>query len=87
LDFEYKHLDSLMSSEQLPSAVFASRFPFRPTESQARFFRQMDVFMGHHSREPGAYDCFVLKGYAGTGKTTLISALVNLPELSATGRY
>ncbi|ODS83911.1 MAG: ATP-dependent endonuclease [Cytophagaceae bacterium SCN 52-12] len=65
-----------MSSEQLPSAVFASRFPFRPTESQARFFRQMDVFLGDRSREPGAYDCFVLKGYAGTGKTTLVSALV-----------
>ncbi len=65
-----------MSSEQLPSAVLASRFPFRPTESQARFFRQMDVFLGRQSRGPGAYDCFVLKGYAGTGKTTLVSALV-----------
>ncbi len=48
-------------------------FPFEPTEDQAELFRQLDVFLA--DQLPGR-KAFVLRGYAGTGKTTVVSALV-----------
>ncbi len=48
-------------------------FPFEPTEDQATLFRQLDGFLG--DALPGR-KAFVLRGYAGTGKTTVVSALV-----------
>lgn len=61
-----------MSQTQLPSGILASVFPFRATQSQERFFSRMNAFFS----EQDGYDCFILKGYAGTGKTTLVSTLV-----------
>ena len=54
-------------------------FRFTPTADQALAFRQLDAFFRapSHSRS-----VFMLKGYAGTGKTTLVSALVKVaPQL------
>ncbi|NCD70061.1 ATP-dependent DNA helicase [Mucilaginibacter agri] len=47
-------------------------FPHEPTAQQAELFIKLDGFL----RSNTGYDCFILKGYAGTGKTTIISALV-----------
>ena len=48
-------------------------FPFEPTEDQADLFVQLDAFLA--DQLPGR-KAFVLRGYAGTGKTTVVSALV-----------
>ncbi|SKB39549.1 exodeoxyribonuclease-5 [Parapedobacter luteus] len=55
-----------------------SRFPLQPTGQQYEAFQRLAIFLG----QAGHHSCFVLKGYAGTGKTTIISTLVNaLPVL------
>ncbi|MCL6259946.1 AAA family ATPase [Aquiflexum sp. TKW24L] len=56
-----------------PSALLRRNFPFEPTKGQMDFFRHMDGFMTLKSSGSKA---FLLRGYAGTGKTSLISALV-----------
>jgi ATP-dependent exoDNAse (exonuclease V) alpha subunit len=48
-------------------------FPFRPTEKQDIFFQMIADFVTNENHD----EIFVLKGYAGTGKTTVTSALVN----------
>ena len=48
-------------------------FPYEPTEDQATLFAQLDEFL--RDDLPGR-KAFVLRGYAGTGKTTVVSALV-----------
>jgi ATP-dependent exoDNAse (exonuclease V) alpha subunit len=48
-------------------------FPFEPTGDQATLFTQLDLFLA--DQLPGR-KAFVLRGYAGTGKTTVVSALV-----------
>lgn len=61
-----------------PSQLLKKKFPFKPTDGQNLFFEQMDDFL---VEEPGLEryrDCFLLKGYAGTGKTTLISTLIKV---------
>lgn len=61
------------------SELIRKNFPFDPTSGQSSFFQKMDAFL---SLEPGEKPCFVLRGYAGTGKTSVISALVqSLPKL------
>ncbi|MXN90240.1 AAA family ATPase [Flavobacterium sp. Sd200] len=47
-------------------------FPFTPTLKQDIFLQKIAEFVTN-----GRDDIFVLKGYAGTGKTTIISTLVN----------
>ena len=48
-------------------------FPYEPTDDQATLFTQLDEFLKDDL--PGR-KLFVLRGYAGTGKTTVVSALV-----------
>ncbi|SNC60035.1 UvrD-like helicase C-terminal domain-containing protein [Hymenobacter gelipurpurascens] len=48
-------------------------FPYEPTQDQALLFQQLDIFL--KDQLPGR-KAFVLRGYAGTGKTTVVSALV-----------
>ncbi|MDP3469803.1 MAG: AAA family ATPase [Daejeonella sp.] len=49
-----------------------------PTAQQREVFVMLEKFL----TSANADECFILKGYAGTGKTTLISALVKvLPQL------
>ncbi len=62
--------------EQLPSSRLRDRFDFKPTEGQLRFFSKMDNFLLEESGLERYRDTFILKGYAGTGKTTIISTLI-----------
>jgi exodeoxyribonuclease-5 len=49
-----------------------------PTNQQRDVFAMLENFLSSINAD----DCFILKGYAGTGKTTLISALVKvLPKI------
>ncbi len=70
--------------------VIAQAYPFQPTAAQLVFCDKAAAFL----RKDETYKCFVLKGYAGTGKTTSVAALVKaLPKfrlrvvlLAPTGR-
>jgi ATP-dependent exoDNAse (exonuclease V) alpha subunit len=63
-----------------PSLLLKRNFPFEPTKGQSDFFSMMDRFF---NMEKGVHSAFLLRGYAGTGKTSLISALVkSLPKLN-----
>lgn len=53
--------------------VLRKHFPFTPTAKQDIFLQKIAAFMTDDDND----DVFVLKGYAGTGKTTIISTLVN----------
>ena len=72
------------------ASLIAQSYPFAPTEEQLRFCREVANFLSKTNEE----NCFVLKGYAGTGKTTSVAALVKaLPKfglksilLAPTGR-
>ncbi|MFD0763360.1 ATP-dependent RecD-like DNA helicase [Mucilaginibacter lutimaris] len=65
-------------------------FPHEPTSQQLELFARLDKFLSSEEQD----DCFILKGYAGTGKTTVLGALVKaLPNynlkavlLAPTGR-
>ncbi|MBI2271582.1 MAG: AAA family ATPase [Bacteroidetes bacterium] len=58
--------------------VLLKQFPHEPTPGQAEFINKISGF----STDPQAANVFVLKGYAGTGKTTIISALIkSLPAI------
>ncbi len=54
-------------------SVLTRNFPFQPTYKQDIFFQMVAEF----ATSPNNDEIFVLKGYAGTGKTTVISTLVN----------
>ncbi len=49
------------------------KFPFEPTSQQSEVINQLTEFVENSS----ANSLFLLKGYAGTGKTTLVSSLIN----------
>ena len=55
-----------------PSVLIKQFFPFDPTVGQSRLFQMLDNFILE------ATPCLLLKGFAGTGKTTVISALVKV---------
>lgn len=55
------------------------RFAFEPTAGQARLFLLMDKWL---SDKKSAKPTFILRGYAGTGKTAFLSSLVKiLPQV------
>ncbi len=54
-------------------SVLLQNFPFNPTVKQDIFFQQIAAFVTNNNTD----EIFVLKGYAGTGKTTVISTIVN----------
>jgi exodeoxyribonuclease V len=56
------------------SSDILSVFPFEPTKGQKELAEMLDVFI--FDKEP--HSVFVLKGYAGTGKTSFISAMVKV---------
>lgn len=70
--------------------LIAQSYPFEPTAQQLVFCDQATAFL----RKQEDQKCFILKGYAGTGKTTSVAALVKaLPHfklrvvlLAPTGR-
>lgn len=53
-------------------SILQKSFPFKPTLKQTIFFEKVANF----ATNSDSNELFVLKGYAGTGKTTLISTLV-----------
>lgn len=61
-----------MISSQFYS-LLKKKFPFSPTYNQDIFFQKIAVFLTETTND----SIFVLKGYAGTGKTTVISTIVN----------
>jgi len=50
-----------------------TKFPFEPTQKQSELFKNLANFV--FDKDPNSL--FLLKGYAGTGKTTSISTLVS----------
>ncbi len=68
----------LMNS-RLFYTILLRNFPFSPTFKQDLFFQMISEFITNNQQN----EIFVLKGYAGTGKTTVISTIVNnLQEIS-----
>lgn len=56
-----------------------NNFPFQPTLKQDIFFQKVADFVSNENQD----EIFLLKGYAGTGKTTLISTIVeHLKEIN-----
>lgn len=53
--------------------ILLEKFPFKPTALQDILFQKLSDFLF----EKKSNSIFVLKGYAGTGKTTTISTVVN----------
>ncbi len=56
-----------------PSQIIADKFPFSPTKGQKQLFTLFDTFLNQKQETRYA---LMLKGYAGTGKTSIVSALV-----------
>ena len=56
------------------SNYILSKFPFEPTNDQLELIRGLSKFILSDSTD----EVLLLKGYAGTGKTTVISTVVNL---------
>ncbi|NHM07478.1 AAA family ATPase [Flavobacterium sp. CYK-4] len=54
-------------------SILKRNFPFQPTEKQDIFFQMVSEFITNDNKQ----EIFVLKGYAGTGKTTVIATIVN----------
>lgn len=54
-------------------SLLLKKFSFVPTEKQNIFFQKIAIFLTKNNNN----SIFVLKGFAGTGKTTLISTIVN----------
>jgi len=54
-------------------SLLKQNFPFETTSKQDIFLQQISEFVENSN----SADIFVLKGYAGTGKTTIISTFVN----------
>lgn len=62
-----------MMKSSLFYKTLRDNFPFEPTLKQDIFFQKIADFVLNDKNN----EIFILKGYAGTGKTTLISTLVN----------
>ena len=54
------------------STRITGELPFEPTEQQSQLIEQLGEFV----MAPEPEKIFLLKGYAGTGKTSVVSALV-----------
>ena len=61
-------------------ALLRKEFPYEPTEGQDKLLGELAVFLTISWRQQNAL--FILRGYAGTGKTTVVKALVDvLPQI------
>jgi exodeoxyribonuclease-5 len=58
----------------LPSEIIRKKVSFSPTSGQEKAFRLLDKFI---EDKEAARPVFMLRGYEGTGKTTLVGALVH----------
>lgn len=66
-----------MNETKAAAELLAKRFPFKPTPGQEQFFEQIGHFITPQEVEHYR-DCFLLRGYAGTGKTTLVGTLIKV---------
>jgi exodeoxyribonuclease-5 len=61
-------------------ALLNQAFPHQPTSGQEKLLGELAVFLNISWRQQNAL--FILRGYAGTGKTTVVKALVeSLPQI------
>jgi exodeoxyribonuclease-5 len=58
-----------------PAQLLTKKFPFTPTQGQADLFRLLEYFILEKEKYR---QVFLLKGFAGTGKTTVVSTLVDV---------
>jgi exodeoxyribonuclease-5 len=62
-------------------ALLLHHFPYEPTPGQSELIKRLAIFFAN-STTPGTRRLFILRGYAGTGKTTVVSSMVqSLPQL------
>jgi len=61
-----------------PSEIFSRKFPHQATAGQQSAIRFLDDFL---EKPTGLKPVFLLRGYAGTGKTTLVTTLVSVLPL------
>ena len=57
--------------------LLKDKFPFKPTKSQEKGFKAISEFLTNSKKNK----ILLIKGYAGTGKTTLIGHLVKYLSL------
>lgn len=55
-----------------PSDILQQKFNYEPTKGQKELFQLFNEFL----EESKLKDCILLRGFAGTGKTSLVSAIV-----------
>jgi ATP-dependent exoDNAse (exonuclease V) alpha subunit len=60
-------------NSQLFYSILQNKFPFEATAMQTVFFQKISDFLTNATTE----EIFILKGYAGTGKTTVVSTIVD----------
>ena len=60
------------------SNIIRTKFPYEPTPGQIRLFNLLDELMPDSKNQ---VDTLLVRGYAGTGKTTVISTMVNVLPL------
>ncbi len=60
-----------------PSEILLNKFPYEPTRGQRSLFSKIDILLDKNEVKP----ILLLKGYAGTGKTTVISTLAQVLPL------
>jgi len=62
------------------TSLLLKEFPYEPTSGQRTVLEKIARFLTESWEKPNTL--FILKGYAGTGKTTIVTSLVNvLPKL------
>lgn len=61
----------------LPSEILRNKFEHVPTNSQSKTFLAIDQFVASKAKKP----TMILKGYAGTGKTSIVATLVKVLPL------
>ncbi|WP_420581229.1 ATP-dependent DNA helicase [Reichenbachiella sp.] len=61
----------------LPSEILRNKFEHEPTASQVKAFMAIDQFVASKTAKP----TMILKGYAGTGKTSIVATLVKVLPL------
>lgn len=65
--------------------LLQKNFPFEPTPSQKVLFEKMQTWL---EQEAESHPVFILKGYAGTGKTSFLTTLIKLlPRLQLSAQW
>ena len=75
--YQVNYILTMMNCKKLQEKT-RYHFPFQPTSEQVEIINYISEFV----TTIGNRSIFMLKGYAGTGKTTLVAALVKaLPQI------